>query len=161
MLPIMKSYGGNSAPEFLTLGSFGDEVNLLEELDQGYPASPYKPQIAIRVRSDGRLQLAQGNTSAALVYSNVGNDFLAGGNDAALYEVKLTINSGGSGGSTTGSSTFGSFLALTVNKSWIFFKDNTNLGSVEWNLSLEIREIADTSNTVSVSSFTATLVIAL
>lgn len=158
MIPVLRQFGISKPPEYLTLADFilaNDAVSptfLWSEYPVGFPASGHKATVGLQLTQTGILKTATGSTEAALSFSTLGADFLAGGFDASLYEAKLTINSGGTGGTITGSAT-GSFVAITSTVSWHFAKDTSAVGTVTWNCDLEIREIADTGNTVSDTGF--------
>jgi len=153
MIPILKQFGGGRTPEYLTLERF-DARGYVGDIVRGVPASPYLPLISIKLLTTGRLQDATGSTRPFLVYSDRDPDFLVGGEDASLYEAKLTQNSQTGAAGTIFGSLVGSFVTLDTNAVWTFQKDSSNVGVASWNIDLEIREIADTGNTVSVTGKT-------
>ena len=162
MIPILKQMGAIKPPEFLSLTAFKERHDIVNRFgDTGFTsiveqptlsAQPYVPIVGIRVSQLGAIRIGLGSSKAGLAYSRTGEDFLIGGEDASAYEIKITNNAetGFAGTVSTSPSGVGSFLALTEDREWEWRRDSSSgIGQAIFDFTIEIREIADNSNTVS------------
>lgn len=113
-----------------------------------------RPIVSLRLKTDGMLQVALGNTGASLIYNDIGADYLDGGTDGASYEAKVTLGTpSGAAGTMTGSAT-GAFQSLSTERTWTWTKDTTSIGTASQPITLEVREVAVPANTVEVGPHT-------
>lgn len=105
------------------------------------PTSPYSSSVGVRVRdNNGQVHERQPNGSWAA--QNAGTEWIDdAGATSEDYEVKV-LKTSGSGINPTN---VGSWL--TINQIWTFGATVTIGGNFNWNGTMEIREIANISNT--------------
>ena len=116
------------------------------------PSGGDLPISSIRLKTDGQLQTAEGDSGSPLSYSNVSGSFLSKilTGAASEYEAKLTETStSGAAGTITG--TLASFQDLASQTTWSWQKDTNSLGTATWNGTLEIRHKTVTSYTETVT----------
>lgn len=109
-------------------------------------SSPYNSQAGVRVLTTGAVQ--ELGPTGSWSSQNPGvewiDDFCSG--SASDYEVRLSQTSS-TGTATRTGPTLASFHTISATQQWTWTK--TNVGSFSWTGTMTIREIANTSNTVS------------
>lgn len=119
-------------------------LNALSSSDFDF-SSPYNSQAGVRANVNGDIQ--ELNTVGSWVSQNSGVEWIDdGGATASDYEVRLSVTSS-SGTATFSGPALGSFHTLSTTRQYTWTK--TVVGSFQWNGTMTIREIADTSNSVS------------
>lgn len=110
----------------------------------------HRPIVSMRLQTDGDLQKAEGSTAAALSYVDLPNNQWDDAQTitASDYEVYFdsTTNSMSGSGTWSGSAR-DTWLSCGTQRTWSMQKDTTGTGFVTHVIILEIREIANTSNT--------------
>lgn len=112
----------------------------------------YLPLASCKFKADGQLQKAGGSTAAFLTYTNISNQWhtSAPAVDGSLYEIyfNTAANSPGIGVSATWfGPTENDWISLEFDRTWTLQKDTTFIGSNIWVVPIEVREIANPSNT--------------
>lgn len=113
--------------------------------------SPWQSTVGLRVATNGEVLEQTFNT---YIPQNAGTEWINdGGATASEYEVRVVKTSGTN---NIQPNNLGSWLALTVTRT---FSDNnvTIEGNYSWLGTVEIREIANTSNTTGTISLTMTV----
>ena len=109
------------------------------------------PQTSLRVNTDGTLETATGDSGSALSYSQEGSDFVNGG-DGTPYEILITAVSETGDAGTVSGSTIGSYVAISTVLTWTWQKDTNVTGVATKTVDVTIREIARTSNSITLSN---------
>lgn len=110
-----------------------------------------RPLASMRLRTDGDLQSATGSTGAALSYSNLANDqwddaqALTAGDFEVFFDS--TTNSATGAATSWVGATRDSWISCGTQRTWTLEKDSSSTGTGQHVIILEIREIANTSNT--------------
>jgi len=129
------------------IGSPTVELNdIITPLISGVISGGNLPQASYRMNSNGQGQTAIGDSGAALVYAQFGNDWLISGLNS-LFECEF-VQTGVSGAAgTLSGSALNVFQILSVSRTIVWEKDTNLSGSALWNGTIEIREIATPLNT--------------
>lgn len=115
-----------------------------------------KPQVSFRFNTDGTIDEATGDTSAAFVYSQVGTWIDPDPPvNAADWEVRVTVNTEdvGDPGTWVGA-TRGAFNTLDVQRTYTWSKDDTTNGTAESEVTITLRQVSLTSNSAERSAMT-------
>lgn len=113
----------------------------------GFDASN-RPVVGLRF-SGLEGQSGGANNPSSPSYIQFGDDWLPDGGTASDYEVNVTDSSTSGPAGTKGGSATGSWLGMGTVRSWTYTKDSVSTGTPIWNISVTIREIADTGNSVT------------
>lgn len=110
----------------------------------------FEPFAGFRANSNGEAEKAQGSTQAPIVWTRLGDDWLINGErvSASDYEIKAIQIS--ANGAAVRSGTVDAWMGLGSTRRWTINKTGTGIGDTNWELDIEIREIADPSNTTGV-----------
>jgi len=121
--------------------------DIVTPLISGIPfGGGFLPRCSYRMDSSGEGQTATGDSGAALVYAQFGNDWLISGLNS-LFECEFIETSvSGDAGTLTGSA-LNVFQVLSASRTIVWEKDTSLSGSAFWNGTIEIREIATPLNT--------------
>ena len=94
---------------------------LTDPLDSTIGAGANRPQVSIRINTDGTIDTATGDTGSSLSYSQDGTWLPDAPADNTDWEIRFTINSEdtGAAGTWTGSTT-GSYLALSSARTFTY-----------------------------------------
>ena len=128
-----------------------DLVGLNNLLSTTLLSSGDRPQVSLRFNSDGTIDEALGDTSAALTYSETGT-WLAGGgapDDASEWEVSMTIATEDvtSANTFTGGLAAEAFNDLDTNPLVTLTKDSGAAGNSGATVTFTVRNKAQPSNT--------------
>ena len=110
-----------------------------------------RPITSFRFDTNGDILEATGDTGSALSFSKVGEWVSPiGGLDASKWEVLINVTAEdvGDPGTWTGS-TLESYQNLSTQKTFTWTKDGSDIGTAESTITVTIRNIDDTSNSVS------------
>lgn len=115
-----------------------------------------RPVVSVRFNTDGTMERASGHTGAALNYISSG-DWLDAVPPATPgdWEVRWDVTSEDAGGTWSGS-TREVFIGLGSQRTFTWTKDTNGQGIVNSDVTITLREIADTGNSASRSAMTHT-----
>lgn len=115
-------------------------------------SSGNRPQVSIKILGDGTIDEATGDTGSALSYSQTGRWLTPGPDVQADWECKYEINSEdvGDPGTFTGM-TVSTWTDCNTDPVVTWTKDGTDLGTASANITIYVREKADTNNTDNAS----------
>lgn len=127
----------------------------LAELDNTFPSIPSavlaggpRPIASYRMNNDGKSEQASGDTSALLVYQQMGNDWLISGLNCQFEcEWIQTSTSGAAATLIVLGTSLSTFTPLSTTQTLTWSKDTNSFGVSVWNGTVEIREIANPGNT--------------
>lgn len=122
-------------------------LNALSSFDSD-SFSPYSSTAGVRVLTTGAVQEIVADVWTSQNPGVEWIDDFVGGDSASNYEVQL-VQSTSSGSATFSGPALSIFHTISTTRQWTWSK--TTLGSFTWSGTMTLREIADTSNSVSAS----------
>ncbi len=136
MLAAINSFGASKGTLTLNaLGAFGFDFS-----------SPWSSSAAIKVNTNGEVQEC---SNGSCISQNAGVEWIdafGASEDSSDYEAYMTKTSG----TTPSGTAVDTWVTISSNLSWTLTR--TSQGTTTFNGTLEIREIADTSNTTGAVS---------
>jgi len=110
--------------------------------------------VSLRLKTNGDIQQATGDSGTALFYSTVGSWVSdKPPENSGDFEAQLAVNSSsGTDTATYSGNSIDSFLSLGSQLTWTLSKDDTTIGDAVKNITVTVRHATDTGNTSSTTT---------
>ncbi len=139
----------------LSTGALAELDNMPASLFSSVAPGGNLPLCSYRMHSNGQGQTATGDTGAALIYSQFGDDWLINGLNSEFECEWVQTGTSGAAGTLFGAA-LNVFSVLSTTRVQTWQKDTNTNGSAVWQGTVEIREIAVPANTTGAQSMTMT-----
>ncbi len=145
---VIVAMGNNKLVEIPTLVDVADLSHIEPQ------ASGDRPIVSVQFNTNGKFQEAVGDTGAALSYTDEGwwLNTDAAPFDASDWEVRMTIDAEdvGDPGTFTGAAA-AIWHPLSTTRTFTWTKDGTDLGTAGADVTFDLRQISDNSNSANVT----------